>query len=235
VKALQYGLVLFTIGVLLTIGFSDVSAAKNDNNGNNGCEKSNPNSKACEKNPNKGSTTPPDSDGDGVPDSEDLCPGFDDNIDVDADGIPDGCDILIDSDNDGVADSDDVCPGFDDNIDVDADGIPDGCDTLIDSDNDGVADSVDSCPFTPLGTDVDETGCPIVTTDPFTLCDTNSSGGIDLTELMAHDPTAPLGEGSIAAIESLAGDTNTNGFIDTLGELDVVNTRVLATPCLFAP
>lgn len=37
-----------------TIGFSfdDVFAGKDDNNGNNGCEKSNPNSKACEKNPN---------------------------------------------------------------------------------------------------------------------------------------------------------------------------------------
>jgi len=35
---------------------------------------------------------PPDSDGDGVADSVDQCPGSDDTIDVDADGIPDGCD-----------------------------------------------------------------------------------------------------------------------------------------------
>ena len=34
----------------------------------------------------------PDADGDGVPDSEDACPGSDDNIDTDGDGIPDGCD-----------------------------------------------------------------------------------------------------------------------------------------------
>lgn len=34
----------------------------------------------------------PDSDNDGVGDSCDLCPGFDDNIDSDGDGIPDGCD-----------------------------------------------------------------------------------------------------------------------------------------------
>ncbi len=33
-----------------------------------------------------------DSDGDGVGDSIDLCPGFDDSQDVDGDGIPDGCD-----------------------------------------------------------------------------------------------------------------------------------------------
>ena len=35
---------------------------------------------------------PPDSDNDGVPDSSDICPGYDDNIDSDNDTIPDGCD-----------------------------------------------------------------------------------------------------------------------------------------------
>lgn len=33
-----------------------------------------------------------DSDGDGVCDADDICPGFDDNADADGDGIPDGCD-----------------------------------------------------------------------------------------------------------------------------------------------
>ena len=33
-----------------------------------------------------------DSDGDGVCDESDVCPGFDDNLDADNDGIPDGCD-----------------------------------------------------------------------------------------------------------------------------------------------
>ncbi|MBR9920317.1 MAG: T9SS type A sorting domain-containing protein [Bacteroidetes bacterium] len=33
-----------------------------------------------------------DSDGDGVCDADDACPGFDDNVDTDGDGIPDGCD-----------------------------------------------------------------------------------------------------------------------------------------------
>ncbi len=33
-----------------------------------------------------------DSDGDGVCDDDDICPGFDDNQDSDGDGIPDGCD-----------------------------------------------------------------------------------------------------------------------------------------------
>ena len=33
-----------------------------------------------------------DSDGDGTADCNDICPGFDDNVDSDGDGIPDGCD-----------------------------------------------------------------------------------------------------------------------------------------------
>ena len=45
--------VLASILVLGTIGLAyDVFADKDDNSGNNGCEKSNPKSKACEKNPN---------------------------------------------------------------------------------------------------------------------------------------------------------------------------------------
>ncbi len=71
-----------------------------------------------------------DSDGDGVGDGTDICPGFDDNIDTDEDGAPDGCDtcpndLFGDSDGDGICDSDDVCPGEDDTIDTDGDDIPD--------------------------------------------------------------------------------------------------------------
>ncbi|AFS80737.1 hypothetical protein NKOR_04235 [Candidatus Nitrosopumilus koreensis AR1] len=36
-----------------------------------------------------------DSDGDGVPDVDDVCEGFDDTVDTDSDGIPDGCDIEV--------------------------------------------------------------------------------------------------------------------------------------------
>ena len=69
-----------------------------------------------------------DSDGDEIADDEDICPGFDDTIDVDADGVPDGCDSLIDSDADGVSDEEDLCAGFNDTMDQDADGVPDDCD-----------------------------------------------------------------------------------------------------------
>ncbi len=51
----------------------------------------------------------PDSDNDGVCDVDDVCPGFDDNIDSDGDGIPDGCDPVVpgDLDDDGDVDLDD--------------------------------------------------------------------------------------------------------------------------------
>ena len=70
----------------------------------------------------------------------DVCPGFDDNIDVDGDGTPDGCDPLLDNDNDTIPNDLDVCPGGDDRIDSDTDGIPDFCDPGVDSDYDTVLD-----------------------------------------------------------------------------------------------
>ncbi len=45
-----------------------------------------------------------DSDGDGVIDADDICPGFNDFVDNDGDTVPDGCDD--DDDNDGILDVD---------------------------------------------------------------------------------------------------------------------------------
>ncbi len=47
-----------------------------------------------------------DTDGDGVCDIDDICPGFDDNLDHDGDGVPNGCDVL---------------PGCNDNADLNSD------------------------------------------------------------------------------------------------------------------
>ena len=46
--------VAFFVGASITGVFFDydAEAKKDNNNGNNGCEKTNPNSKACENNPN---------------------------------------------------------------------------------------------------------------------------------------------------------------------------------------
>jgi OOP family OmpA-OmpF porin len=94
---------------------------------------------------------PLDSDGDGVPDDMDKCPGTPPNTPVDANGCE------LDSDGDGVVDSKDKCPGTPPGTKVDADGCPiDG-----DADGDGVKDSKDQCPGTPAGSKVNDVGCEI--------------------------------------------------------------------------
>lgn len=90
-----------------------------------------------------------DSDGDGVPDSLDRCPGTPAGVSVDSSGCP------LDSDGDGVADYLDKCPGTPAGTEVDASGCP------LDSDGDGVLNANDDCPGTPPGTRVDSRGCEI--------------------------------------------------------------------------
>ncbi len=80
--------------------------------------------------PNPPCTT--DSDGDGVCEWNDVCPGFDDRVDADQDGIPDACDVCPDQpggdrDGDGVCDASDPCP-LDNPDDADANGVCDSAD-----------------------------------------------------------------------------------------------------------
>ena len=89
-----------------------------------------------------------DSDGDGVPDYKDHCPGTPPGVKVMADGCP------TDADGDGIPDYLDKCPNTPANILVDRNGCP------FDSDSDGVPDYLDKCPGTPSGTAVDQFGCP---------------------------------------------------------------------------
>ncbi len=91
-----------------------------------------------------------DSDGDGVLDSLDKCPGTPKGVKVDAAGCP------LDSDGDGVPDYLDKCPDTPKGVAVDSAGCP------LDSDGDGVLDYLDKCPGTPKGAAVDAAGCWIV-------------------------------------------------------------------------
>jgi OOP family OmpA-OmpF porin len=95
------------------------------------------------------STKPKDSDGDGVPDSEDLCPQNPQGIEVDPFGCP------KDTDKDGVPDYLDQCPDTPPNVLTDNTGCP------IDSDSDKIPDYLDKCPDTPINVAVDLNGCPL--------------------------------------------------------------------------
>jgi len=100
-------------------------------------------------------SSPSDSDGDGVPDDQDICPGGDDNVDSDSDFVPDFCDscpldAANDSDGDGSCDSNDLCLGDDASGDTDGDGLCEDTDPCIgvsnsDADADGVCDEGDVC------------------------------------------------------------------------------------------
>lgn len=69
--------VIASILILGTMGISyDAFADRNSNNGNNGCEKSNPNAKACEKNPNANKFTSCDLNSDGALDADELFAHF---------------------------------------------------------------------------------------------------------------------------------------------------------------
>jgi cysteine-rich repeat protein len=135
-----------------------------------------------------------DSDGDGVPDNQDICPGFDDNVDSDDDGVPDDCDPCPldaenDADGDGLCESDDNCPAVANanQNDLDGDGTGDACDPDIDGD--GVANGNDNCVFdmNPEQDDFDGDGAGDV-------CDTDVDGDGVLDADDACVPTTPVGE-----------------------------------------
>jgi outer membrane protein OmpA-like peptidoglycan-associated protein len=103
--------------------------------------------------------TPPDRDGDGLPDIVDKCPLKPEDVDgyKDDDGCPD-----LDNDGDGILDVDDGCPMERETINgiEDDDGCPDG--EAGDRDGDGIADDDDDCPDRAEDFDGhrDEDGCP---------------------------------------------------------------------------
>jgi OOP family OmpA-OmpF porin len=106
-----------------------------------------------------------DSDGDGVMDASDRCPGTPSGTKVDAKGcalaavvpaavIPAA--VELDSDGDGVVDSKDACPNTKKGVTVDEKGCP------VDTDKDGVTDDLDQCPGTPVDANVDARGCWVI-------------------------------------------------------------------------
>jgi len=95
---------------------------------------------------------PVDTDGDGVTDDLDKCPGTPAGTPVDSSGCP----LPQDDDGDGVINENDKCPGTPPGKKVDAVG----CEIDGDDDGDGILNSVDQCPDSPKGTRVNNVGCP---------------------------------------------------------------------------
>ena len=110
---------------------------------------------------------PADTDGDGVIDSLDKCPGTPAGVKVDSVGCP------LDTDGDGVYDYLDKCPGTPKGVKVDSVGCP------LDTDGDGVYDYLDKCPGTPAGVKVDSVGCPL---------DTDGDGVFDYLDKCPNTP-----------------------------------------------
>lgn len=110
-----------------------------------------------------------DTDGDGVNDDADKCPGTPAGTAVDSDGCP----LPQDDDHDGVTNDIDKCPGTPAGAKVDAVGCE------LDSDGDGVGDSRDQCPNTPAGAKVDERGCEL---------DTDGDGVVDSQDKCPDTP-----------------------------------------------
>ena len=171
-----------------------------------------------------------DSDGDSIPDSDDICPDtpYYEIIEVITDsGSPNyGCSPSeIDSDSDGMPDFWEIQYNLNPNDpsdrdeDLDNDGLTNYQEylqhtdptiaELADLDNDGVSDDIDECPGTPFGEIVDSSGCSA------SQKDTDNDGMDDAWELKyGLDPNNPsdkdgdIDEDELTNIEEYTFKTN---------------------------
>ncbi|HEY2743566.1 MAG TPA: OmpA family protein [Polyangia bacterium] len=143
-----------------------------------------------------------DTDGDGIPDAQDLCPtepedkdGFDDE-----DGCPDP-----DNDQDGIPDKLDKCPNDPEDKDgfEDEDGCPD-----LDNDGDGIPDAQDKCPNDPEDKDgfQDDDGCPDL--------DNDGDGIPDAIDKCPNEP------------ETFNGVDDTDGCPDSGGQVTIAGGKI---------
>jgi len=198
-NAIYFVILVIAIGALLTSpGFSDVSAAKNDNNGKAlGCEKASEKSKGIGKNPHCDDTPPP-------PPLE-CPPGQHEENGVCVDDVPPPLECPP-GQHDDVPPPLECPPGQHEENGVCVDDVPPPLE----------------CPpgqHEENGVCVDDVPPP----EQFTLCDDNPiDGQISLSELVAATGNTGLDQTSLNNLESIAGDTNSDGFINTPGELQVI-------------
>ncbi len=163
-----------------------------------------------------------DEDGDGVDDSNDLCPGTPPGSTVDADGC-----VFVDSDNDGVPDSLDQCPGTPPSTPVDGNGceivIPVNEVTSINdilaggsgSNQPGFTLYVFDDDLASPGTSTCNGSCA-TTWPPLLVSDGVASGVQDLGTIVRNDSTVQATHNGrplyFYAGDSAAGDTNGDGL-----------------------
>ncbi len=141
-----------------------------------------------------------DTDGDGVNDDVDKCPGTPAGTAVDSSGCP----LPQDDDGDGVTNDIDKCPGTPAGARVDASGCE------LDSDGDGVGDSRDQCPNTPAGARVDERGCEL---------DSDGDGVVDSADKC---PDTPKGDRVDATGCSFKEEIKLPGVVFETGKADLL-------------
>ena len=151
-----------------------------------------------------------DTDGDGIPDSEDNFPSNpSETTDYDGDGIGDNADN--DDDDDGVIDLEDSCQFgiIGAGPDFDGDGCKDSEDE--DDDNDGFDDDSDACSngMTGIGSDLDNDGCQ----DAEDL-DIDGDGVLNENDAFPEDPTE-----SVDSDGDGVGD-NSDAFPNDVNETD---------------
>lgn len=152
-----------------------------------------------------------DTDGDGVANTADNCPGIANanQLDTDGDGTGDACDS--DDDQDTVADGADNCPlvSNPDQLDTDGDGAGNVCDG--DDDNDTFADGTDNCPLDSnpdqLDTDMDGAGDACDTDDD----DDGVDDGSDNCPLEANPDQADSDGDGIGDVCDTGADVTVSG------------------------
>jgi outer membrane protein OmpA-like peptidoglycan-associated protein len=150
-----------------------------------------------------------DYDGDGILDSDDLCPSNPEDYDgfQDEDGCPD-----FDNDKDKILDERDKCPNDAEDKDgyQDDDGCPD-----LDNDGDGIPDIKDKCPNEAENFNgfEDEDGCPDILSSTQKIIDSDKDGILDSADKCPDQA------------ETINGFKDDDGCPDTVQVIDSVSTK----------
>ncbi len=164
-------------------------------------------------------------------------------VDTDGDGLPDSQDP--DDDNDGVPDESDAFPlDPTESADTDGDGVGDNADAFptdptetVDSDGDGVGDNADAFPTDPTET-VDSDGdgvgdnADVFPSDPTESADTDADGVGDNTDAFPIDPSETIDTDADGTGNNADIDDDNDGLPDTTEYSETSTANIAAWPVL---